>query len=117
MLGFSSESENDIKKISQQVHKYLKNKIETENIPIILYKPVPSPIDRIKNKFRWRIIIKCKFGEDIIDIINECNKEVFGKGNSSVNMSYNSSSGLDVFNVPCFFCVVNIFSIVSELLS
>lgn len=87
MLGFSSENENDIKKVSQQVHRFLKNKIETENIPIILYKPVSSPIDRIKNKFRWRIIIKCKFGENIIDIINDCNKEVFGIKNSSVNMT------------------------------
>ena len=56
MLGFSSENENDIKRVSSEVHKYLKEKIEKENIPIMLYKPVPAPIDKIKNKFRWRII-------------------------------------------------------------
>ena len=27
-------------------------------------------LDRIKNKYRWRILIKCKFGEDIIDLMN-----------------------------------------------
>ncbi len=86
MLGFSSENENEIKKVSLDVHKYLKNKIENENIPIILYKPVPSPIDKIKNKYRWRIIIKCKFGDDIIEIINNCINDVFKKVNSSVSM-------------------------------
>lgn len=86
MLGFTSENENEIKKVSQQVHQYLKNRIEKDNIPIILYKPVPSPIDKIKNKFRWRIIIKCKFGDNIIDILNDCNKEIFWKRNSGVSM-------------------------------
>lgn len=86
MLGFSSENENDIKRVSNEVHKYLKEKIQNENIPIMLYKPVPAPIDKIKNKYRWRIIIKCKFGDNIIEIINNCINEVFGKKNSSVSM-------------------------------
>ena len=86
MLGFSSENENDIKRVSGEVHKYLKNKIEKENIPIMLYKPVPSPIDRIKNKYRWRIIIKCKFGDNIIEIINGCVNEVMNNRNANVSM-------------------------------
>ena len=86
MLGFSSENEKDIIKISGEIHKYLKEKIQKDNIPIMLYKPVPAPIDKIKNKFRWRIIIKCKFGEDIIDIINDCINNVLGTKNSSVSM-------------------------------
>ena len=52
----------------------------------MLYTPVPAPIDRIKNKFRWRMIIKCKFGDDIIDIVNYCIKNVFDKKNTSVSM-------------------------------
>ena len=86
MLGFSSENENEIIKTCNEVHKYLKEKIDKENIPIMLYKPVPAPIDKIKNKYRWRIIIKCKFGDNIIDIINECIEEVFNKKNSIVKM-------------------------------
>ena len=37
---------------------------------MLIYKPVPSPIDKIKNKYRWRIIIKCKLNNKIIDYIN-----------------------------------------------
>ena len=75
LIGFSSENEQKIKLISSKMHQYLKNKIQQDNIPIILYKPVPAPIDKIKNKFRWRMIIKCKFGKDIIEILDKCMKE------------------------------------------
>ena len=37
---------------------------------MIVYKPLPAPIDKIKNKIRWRIIIKCKFDNNIIDLLN-----------------------------------------------
>ena len=37
----------------------------------MLYSPVPSPIDKIKNKYRWRIIIKCKFDNTIINLVNQ----------------------------------------------
>ena len=86
MLGFTSESEKNIQKVATEVHTYLKNKIQTDNIPIILYKPVPAPIDKIKNKYRWRIIIKCKFGNDIIEVINNCINDVFAKRNNQVSM-------------------------------
>ena len=85
-LGFTSENEEEIKRVSNEVHMYLKDKIKNENIPIILYKPVPAPIDRIKNRFRWRIIIKCKFGDNIIDILNDCKNIYFGKKNAQVSM-------------------------------
>ena len=75
LIGFSSENEQKIKLVSTKIHQYLKNKIQQDNIPIILYKPVPSPIDKIKNKFRWRMIIKCKFGNDIVKTLNECMSE------------------------------------------
>ena len=37
---------------------------------ILVYKPVPAPIDKIKNKYRWRMIVKCKVNSKILDIIN-----------------------------------------------
>lgn len=85
-VGFNSENEQNIKIISEKIHSYLKNKILEDNIPIILYKPVPSPIDRIKNKYRWRMIIKCKFGKDIIEVLNNCMKE-YGKKFLDVKIS------------------------------
>ncbi len=70
LIGFTSTNEAEVKEVANSIHEYLKNRVLTENLGIILYKAVPSPIDKIKNKYRWRILIKCKFGEEIIDLIN-----------------------------------------------
>ena len=71
LIGFSSSIEKEVIKVANTIHQYLKKRVETENIGIILYRAVPSPIDKIKNKYRWRILIKCKFDNDIINLINE----------------------------------------------
>ena len=75
LIGFTSENEEKLASVAQRVHNYLKNRVINENIGIILYKALPSPIDKIKNKYRWRILIKCKFSKEIInlmdDVINE----------------------------------------------
>ena len=67
MIRFSGKNLTEIQNISNLVYK----KIESvKNEDVIIYKPVPSPIDKIKNKYRWRIIIKCKVTTRILDIIN-----------------------------------------------
>ena len=45
----------------------LKQNIENK---MILYQPMPSPIDKIKNRYRWRIIGRCRFRNKIIDMVN-----------------------------------------------
>ena len=71
LIGFTSEDENEVKNIAESIHSYLKNRIIKENIGIMLYKALPAPIDKIKNKYRWRILIKCKFSEEIIELMND----------------------------------------------
>ena len=67
MISFSGKDINEIQKISDFVYKKLKSVI---NDDILVYKPVPSPIDKIKNKYRWRIIIKCKVTSNVLNMIN-----------------------------------------------
>lgn len=67
MISFIGNDLELIQKISNLVFKKIKS-VNLENI--IIYKPVPSPIDKIKNKYRWRIIIKCKVTSKILDVIN-----------------------------------------------
>ena len=57
VIGFNSSDENKIKTISENMYKSLAEK----NISSCkIYKPAPSPIDKIQNRYRWRIIIKGK---------------------------------------------------------
>lgn len=41
--------------------------VQTDNM--ILYQPVPAPIDKIKNKYRWRMLIKGKVNSQLLDIL------------------------------------------------
>ena len=55
---------------------------------------VPNEKGKIKNKYRWRMIIKCKFGEDIVKFINgmleEYNK--YKKNNTKISIALNPSN-------------------------
>ena len=77
VIEFTSISEKEVIEVSEKIHAYLKNRVIKENIGIILYKALPSPIDKIKNKYRWRILIKCKFSEEIIKLMNETLEEYY----------------------------------------
>ena len=83
------EMEYAIKFIYDDLVKNLANKA-------LVYKPQPAPIDKIKNSFRWRIILKCKFGNNIIDSINNVlnnflkNKKRFSNTNISVDVNPNN---------------------------
>lgn len=87
VIGISAENKEIAFKVTEELHKYLKNRVINENIGIMLYKGKPAPVDKIKNKYRFRIIIKCKFGNDTIslinDMINEYSKTKEGKNGSA----------------------------------
>lgn len=82
VIGFSGSKEQEVIKQAKKMHKYLKTRIISEKIGVLLYSPVPAPIDKIKNKYRWRMIIKCLYNEQINNLLqdalkeNECKKEI-----------------------------------------
>ena len=75
LIGFNSLSEKEIIELSNRVYNYLKGKLNGQDY--IVLKPMPSPIDRIQNRYRWRIIIKGNITEETNLIINECLKKVY----------------------------------------
>ena len=69
-IGLTDTDETKIKNVSEKLYKYINNYIKQENFNLLIYKPLPCPIDKIKNRYRWRIILKGKLSNKIIDIIN-----------------------------------------------
>ncbi len=67
MIRFVGKNVNDIEKLSNEVYSNLQNLIDKQNT--FVYKPVPSPVDKIKNKYRWRIILKGKVNNKTLNII------------------------------------------------
>lgn len=93
MFGISGEVEEKVSKTAEMLYKNLKERIEQEEITANVLKPLPAPIDKIKNRYRWRIIIKAKINDKLIDIINEClyNKELL-KNNSRIIADINPTN-------------------------
>ena len=56
-------------------NNYLKNNLDRQ--AFIIFKPMPSPIDKIQNRFRWRIIIKGNITEEVNTLINKCLQSVY----------------------------------------
>ena len=94
LIGFTSTDEKEVKNASETIHEYLKKRVIQENIGIILYKALPSPINKIKNKYRWRILIKCKFSDDIIKLIDETIDKYYNlkKKNTRITIALNPSN-------------------------
>ena len=66
VIRFNGENIREIQNVSKIVYDKINN-LNEENL--FVYKPVPSPIDKIKNKYRWRMILKCKLTYRVLDII------------------------------------------------
>lgn len=92
VIGFSSLNKNEIKKVSEFTYLYLNKNLDKEKFKI--FKPMPSPIDKIQNRFRWRIIIKGNMEEKANAILNNCLKEIYNKNLKStrVNIDVNPNS-------------------------
>ena len=69
LIGFSSTNETEIKQISNALYEYLNRHLEDSKYKV--FKPMPCPIDKIQNRYRWRIIIKGIMTENANGILNE----------------------------------------------
>ena len=78
-IGLTDTDNNKIKNVSEKLYNNISRTIKNEKMDFNIYKPLPCPIDKIKNKYRWRIILKGKLNNKIIDIINKSIEQVNSK--------------------------------------
>lgn len=92
VINFNSTNEQEIMKVSNGIYQYLSKKLDNEKFKI--FKPMPSPIDKIQNRYRWRIIIKGKMNNETNEILNEMLKKVYTKNfkNTRVSISINPNN-------------------------
>ena len=85
VIGFNSISEEEIKKVSNSAYEFIKNKLDNDNFKI--FKPMPSPIDKIQNRFRWRIIIKGNMSEKANEVLNELLKNIYNQNYKDIKVN------------------------------
>ena len=69
-FSISSSTEQEVKKITKKIYEELKIEFLPIKNNVLIYEPVPAPINKIKNRYRWRILLKCRFNNIVINIIN-----------------------------------------------
>ena len=85
VIGFSSAKEEAIKRVSEFMYKSLQEKIIREDFKVL--RPMPSPIDKIQNKYRWRMILKGNIDNEINNIINKTLSEVYDQNVKDIRIS------------------------------
>ncbi|MCI8411160.1 MAG: hypothetical protein HFJ40_01670 [Clostridia bacterium] len=87
LISFSSNNENEIKNVSNEVYKYLKANLNKDLEEYKIFIPMPSPIDKIQNKYRWRIIIKGNMTKETNEVLNNCLKQIYQKNLKTTRIS------------------------------
>ena len=92
LINFNGLLENEIKKVSLEVYKYLMENLNLDEFKVM--KPMPSPIDRIQNHIRWRMIVKGNMTADANQVFNNCLKLIYNKNykNTRVTIDVNPNS-------------------------
>ena len=96
IIGITALDENIVQKASNYIYNVLK-KTNIENLQI--FKPLPAPIDKIKNRYRWRLICKGNIDDNIIKSMNDIltdvrNKKISSKYELRINVDINPNNML-----------------------
>ncbi len=75
LIGFNSLSEKELIDASTKIYNYLKTNLNGQEFNVL--KPMPSPIDKIQNRYRWRIIIKGNMTEAANNVLNTCLRKFY----------------------------------------
>ena len=93
VLDFSSLNKHEIQRDSKRLHQYLKNRIINEKFGVLLYSPLPCPIEKINDRYRWRIIIKCIYDEKMNKLLKETLEEFYKlKTNTRLSIKQNPNN-------------------------
>ena len=87
----SGEDLNLVKENMSEIFESIKQSFEEQEIYATLIGPSPSPIAKISNRYRWRVLIKCENNEKLRKILREKVVEVVRK-DISVNIDINPTS-------------------------
>ena len=90
VIGFNSLNEKTIIDISNKTYNYLKKRlyeVKEENQELKIFKPMPAPINKIQNRYRYRIIIKGKMNQKINEELNNYLEKIYQKDLKDIRIS------------------------------
>ena len=88
-LEVSDFDEKTTRNILRAIYENLL-KLNDKNMQI--YPPMPCPISKVNNRYRWRIIIKCILGNNIINKINLSINNLNVANNTRISVDINPNN-------------------------
>ena len=83
LIRVHGENLEKVKKVAGKIYDDL---LKQKNENLFVYKPVPSPVDRIQNVYRWRIIVKGRLNKKALATINNVMKDFYMSRNKDINV-------------------------------
>jgi primosomal protein N' (replication factor Y) len=83
----SAKEKLELKILAKKLHTYLKDRVVNEKYGLLLYSPVPSPIDKIKDRYRYRMIIKCIYDDKVNNLLSDMLELYNGFNNKTSRVS------------------------------
>ena len=92
LISFNGLNEKEIQNVSNGMYEYLKQVLNEEEFKI--FKPMPCPVDKIQNRYRWRIIIKGNVDEKTNTVLNKALRMFYNQNlkNTRVSIDVNPNS-------------------------
>ena len=92
LISFNGLNEKEIQNVSNGMYEYLKQVLNEEEFKI--FKPIPCPVDKIQNRYRWRIIIKGNVDEKTNTVLNKALRMFYNQNlkNTRVSIDVNPNS-------------------------
>ena len=88
LIRVHSKTEKKVIETSNIIYNEL---LKQKNNNLFVYKPVPSPVDKIQNIYRWRIVVKGRLNKKAISTINAALKTVYDNKTKDVTIVVDSN--------------------------
>ncbi len=85
VIGFNGLNQKQLIDISNKTYNYLKEYLYANEFNI--FKPMPAPIDKIQNRYRYRIIIKGVMNKRANEVLNNYLRDVYQKDLKDIRIS------------------------------
>ena len=92
VIGFNGLNQKQLIDISNKSYNYLRQYLDNEdeieeNKEFKIFKPMPAPIDKIQNRYRYRIIIKGVMNKRANEVLNNYLRDVYQKDLKDIRIS------------------------------
>lgn len=70
-IMITGEEENEVKRCAEEIGELIKIEGRKNSEIYSIFGPAPAPIEKIRNNFRFRILVKCNYSDTVHGIMRE----------------------------------------------